>query len=332
MSFWKGKRILVTGGAGFTGSFLVERLAIEGARVRVADNLSNGSLENLESCRRDIEFLRSDLSEPDNCRLAVRGQEVVFHLAALVGGVEFNANHPGTMFTQNTLVNTNMLESARQHGVERYLCVSSACVYPRFCMVPTPETEGFKDEPEFTNRGYGWAKRAAELQAQFYADEYGMKIGIIRPYNTYGPRDHFDPDKSHVIPAVIKRIYNGENPLIVWGNGEQTRAFVYVTDVVEGMLRSLELYPRADALNIGVEEEVSIKDLVNLMVRLSGKKPEVVFDASKPAGQPRRNADISKAKKLIGYHTDVRLEEGLKNTIEWYLKKTCPSAPKEVEK
>lgn len=318
MSFWDRKNVLVTGGAGFIGSHLVEMLVKKKANVRVVDNLENGSLKNLELCENRIEFMNKNLTDPKACREAVKDMDIVLNLAAKVGGVGYNVKHPGTMFVKNILINTLMLEAARKECVERYLCVSSACVYPRYCTIPTPESEGFKDIPEPTNMGYGWAKRIAEVQAQTYAEEFGMKIAIVRPYNTYGPRDHFDPEKSHVIPAIIRRIFDGENPLVVWGNGEQTRAFVYVTDVARGMLLAIEKYPKADSLNIGTREEIKIKDLVNLIIELCGKRPKVIFDTSKPVGQPRRNANITKGKKLIGYEPKVSLKEGLKKTIEWY--------------
>lgn len=319
MSFWDGKKVLVTGGAGFIGSHLVEQLVAENAEVRAVDNLENGLLDNLELCRDKIEFITNDLTEPISCKAAVKGVELVFSLAARVGGVDYNIKHPATMFTQNVLINTLMLQAAREEAIDRYLCVSSACIYPRYCTIPTPESEGFKDEPEPTNRGYGWAKRIAEIQAQTYAQEFGMKIAIVRPYNTYGPRDHFSPEKSHVIPAIIRRIFNEEDPLVIWGDGEQTRAFVYVTDVVKGMILAVEKYPNADPMNIGTEEEIKIKDLVSLIVTLSEKRPKIVFDSSKPSGQPRRNADITKAENLIGYKPEVPLKEGLKKTINWYI-------------
>jgi len=318
MSFWYGKSVLVIGGAGFIGSHLVEMLVRENANVRVVDNLENSSLKNLESCEGKIVFINKDLTDSRACREVVKDMDIVLNLAAKVGGVGYNVKHPGTMFTKNVLINTLILEAARKEGVERYLCVSSACVYPRYCTVPTPESEGFNGVPEPTNIGYGWAKRMAEIQAQTYAEEFGMKIAIVRPYNTYGPRDHFDPEKSHVIPAIIRRIFDGKDPLFVWGNGEQTRAFVYVTDVNRGMLLATEKYLKADPLNIGTEEEIKIKDLVNLIIELSGKRPKVIFDTSKPTGQPRRNAYIIKARKLIGYEPKVSLKEGLKKTIEWY--------------
>jgi GDP-L-fucose synthase len=318
MTFWGEKNVLVTGGAGFIGSYLTEMLLLKGANIRIADNLENGSLQNLVSCKENIEFIKGDLTKQEVCDKIIQDIDIVLNLAAKVGGIGFNKAHPGTMFTSNVLINTQMLDAARKNDVERYLCVSSACVYPRYCTIPTPESEGFKDVPESTNSGYGWAKRMAEVQAESYAKEYGMKIAIVRPYNAYGPRDHFDPEKSHVIPAIIKKIVDGMNPIVVWGDGEQSRAFVYVTDIARGMMLAIEKYAEADPLNIGTDEEVKIKDLVRLIVKLSGKNPKVVFDSNEPAGQPRRNADIRKAKRLIGYQAQIPLEEGIKKTIEWY--------------
>lgn len=316
--FWEGKKVLVTGGAGFIGSFTVERLLREGAGVKVVDNLENGRLENLRSCKEAITFVEGDLRDGKVCVEACQGMEVVLNLAAKVGGIDFNKKHPGTMFTSNALIDTNMLEAARLCEVERYLCVSSACVYPRHSRYPTPEEDGFKDAPEPTNIGYGWAKRLAEVQSQCYAEEYGMEIAIARPYNTYGPRDHFDSDKAHVIPALIRRVLSGEDPLIVWGSGEQSRSFVYVEDVVEGMLLLTEKYPKADPVNLGSDEEIKIKDLARLIVDLCGRTCEIRFDRTKPDGHPRRNSDNTKAKEKIGFETEVPLKEGLQRTIDWY--------------
>ena len=318
MSFWKNKRVLVTGGAGFIGSHVAEMLLEKQAMVAVIDNLSNGDLKNLSNVRSQINFIQGDLTDFGVCLKKSRNQEIVIHTAARVGGIGYNKDHPGTMFRDNILINTNMLEAARQNRVERYQVVSSACVYPRFCTIPTPETEGFKDVPEPTNQGYGWAKRMAEVQAHAYAQEFGMKIGIVRPYNAYGPRDHFDPEIAHVIPALIQRIYAGENPLTVWGDGEQSRAFFYVADFARGLIEAIEKYPVADPINLGTDEEVKIKDLAQLIVKLSGKDIKILFDTSKPVGQPRRNSDTTKAKEKLGFEAKVKLEEGLAKTIRWY--------------
>jgi len=320
MSFWKNKNVLVTGGAGFIGSRLVEMLVSENAKVKVVDNLENGISENLTSVKSKIELVQNDLKTLKGCLEATSNIDIVMNLAAKVGGIEFNRQHPGMMFYGNVQISANMLEAARINKVERFLVVSSACVYPRNCKIPTPESEGFVYIPEPTNEGYGWAKRMAEFQGMAYANEFGMKIAIARPYNAYGPRDHFDPEKSHVIPALIKRIFDGENPVVVWGDGEQSRAFLYVEDFVRGLMEVTEKYAVADPINIGTDEEIKIKDLVNLTVELSGKNPKIVFDTSKPSGQPRRNCDTTKAKEKIGFVAKTKLKEGLKKTIEWYLK------------
>ncbi|MFH1905717.1 MAG: NAD-dependent epimerase/dehydratase family protein [bacterium] len=318
MNFWENKKVLVTGGAGFVGSHLVEMLVAQKAIVRIVDNLENSSLKNLGKVKGKIEFIKANLGDFERVKEVYKKQEVVFHLAAKVGGIEFNQLHLGTMFRDNVLINVNSLEAARKAGVERFLVISSACIYRRDCFIPTPEEEGFEGVPEPTNEGYGWAKRMAEVQGRLYAQEFGMKIGVVRPYNCYGPRDHFDPGKSHVIPALIKRIFDGENPLVVWGSGNQSRAFLYVEDFARGLVEAIEKYPVPDPINIGTDEEIKIKDLVNLLLKLSGKNPKVIFDASKPEGQPRRNCDTRKAKEKIGFEAKIRLSEGLKQTIEWY--------------
>ena len=320
MSFWKDRKILVTGGAGFIGSHLTELLVDEGSKVRVADNLENGSLANLKACLKKIEFMKGSLNDLSACRKAAKGCQIVMHLAAKVGGVGYNVKHHGTMFHDNVILNTNMMEAAHLEGVKKYLCVSSACVYPRYCTIPTPEEEGFKDDPEPTNFGYGWSKRIAELQARAYLQEFDMQIVVIRPYNSYGPRDHFQLDKAHVIPSLINKIAAREDPLIVWGDGEQTRAFVYVSDLACGMMLAIEKGASGEVFNIGTEEEIKIKDLVRLVVKTFGAKVNVKFDASHLGGQPRRNADISKAKKMLGFSPQVSLEQGLKETIKWYKK------------
>jgi len=312
------KHVLVTGGAGFIGSHLVELLKNEGANVTVADNLENGKLTNLHRLR--INFIRADLRNLKNCIAVTKGQDIVMNLAAKVGGIHYNKKHQAEMFYHNLMINSSMLEAARINDIEKFLVVSSACVYPRYCKVPTPETEGFKGEPEPTNKGYGWAKRIAEKQAEFYSKEYGMKIGIVRPYNCIGPRDHFNPEKSHVVPALIKRIYDGENPIVVWGDGEQTRSFIYVKDLVRGMLLAIQKYPKPDPLNLGSKEEIKIIDLIKLIIELSGKNVNILFDKYKPRGQPRRKCDVRKAEKKIGFVATTTLKDALRETINWYEK------------
>lgn len=320
MEFWNGKKVLVTGGAGFIGSYVVEQLVKKGADISVTiiDNLQSGELRNLEKVIDKIRFVKADLRNMKECLKICKGKEIVINLAARVGGIEYNRFHPATMFRDNMLININVLEAACQVNVERFLIVSSACVYPRNCTIPTPEEEGFKDSPEPTNDGYGWAKRMAEFMASAYHREFGMKIAIARPYNCYGPRDHFDPKTSHVIPALIRRVFDNENPLIVWGDGEQSRAFLYVEDLARGLIEVTEKYAECDAVNIGTDEEIKIRDLVKLILELSDKNPKVYFDSTKPSGHPRRNCNNRKAREKIRFEAKISLREGLKRTIEWY--------------
>lgn len=300
MNFYKNKRVFITGGHGFIGRVLVEMLKQAGAKVTAP---KHRELE-LKSARAVVR--------------AVSGHDLVFHLAAVVGGIHFNQIHPASLLRDNLLPTINVVEAARKAKVNRTLIVSSACVYPRFCTIPTPETDGFKAEPEPTNYGYGWSKRIAEILGKTYAQEYGMKIGLVRPYNAYGPGDNFDPARSHVIPALIKRVVDGENPLLVWGDGSASRSFIYVDDVVKGMMQALEKYPVPDPINLGTSEETKITDLVNLIVRLAGKKIKIQFDSGKPNGQPRRNCDVTKAKAILGFKAEIKLIQGLPEVIKYY--------------
>jgi len=314
-SFWKNKSVLVTGGTGFIGSHLVDRLVNFDSKVTV---LYRSTDKNIAHLKDRITLFKGDCTNIEDALAACKGQQIVLNLAARVGSIQYNMTHQATMMRDNLLIATTMLDAAKKTNVERFLVVSAACIYPRDCKIPTPETEGFRDEPEPTNGGYGWAKRMAELLGKYYQEEYGMKIAIVRPYNCYGPRDHFDPKVSHVIPGLIKRVLEGENPLKVWGSGNQTRAFLYVDDLVDGMLLATERYPLADAVNLGMDEEVSIKDLIHKIVKIASVKTEIVFDTTKPDGSPRKNCDNTKAREKLGFKAKVSLDEGLKKTIDWY--------------
>jgi GDP-L-fucose synthase len=318
VSFWSRKKVLVTGGAGFIGSHVVERLAAAGARVSVADRFGRNARRNLAAVWKDVRRVEGGLSGVDACRKAAKGQDVVLHLAAKVAGVGYNIGHHATMFRENMRLSMDMLEASRLAGVGRYLVVSSACVYPRDCKVPTPESEGFVARPEPTNEGYGWSKRMAEYMGAAYRDEYGMDVVVARPYNAYGPRDHFDAEKSHVVAALIKRVCDGEDPIVVWGNGKPSRAFLYVDDFARGLLLVAEKAKDAAPINLGSSEEVTIAELIKKIVRIAGSKARVRFDPSKPMGQPRRNCDSTLARERLGFKAAVSLDEGLKRTIEWY--------------
>lgn len=317
-NFWKSKKVLVTGGAGFIGSYIVELLLENGANVSITSIGDN--LKNVEHLAGDIEVIKVDLRNASDALLATKKKDIVLNLASRVAGIVYNSEHPVVMFNENVEISKNVLDAAYQNGVERFLVTSSACVYPRNCTIPTPETEGFLDDPEPSNLGYGWAKRVAELQGRFYNQEYGARVAIARPYNAYGPRDNFDPAISHVIPGIIKRVFDGENPLVVWGSGKQTRSFLYAADFARGLLDVTEKYAVCDPINIGTSEEVTIGDLAKMIVKISGKKTGIKFDTTKPDGQPRRNCDTAKAFEKTGFKAQVRLEEGLERTIEWYKK------------
>ena len=300
MSFYQNKSIFVTGGSGFIGSHLVKALKQKKAKLTAPT-------------RKQL-----DLSDKKAVNKAFQKVDYLFHLAAHVGGIHYNNAHPATLLYQNLLPTLNVLEAARLNKVKRVLIVSSACVYPRHCSVPTPESEGFLDHPEPTNFGYGWSKRIAEVLAQTYSQEHGMKIGIVRPYNVYGPGDNFDPKQSHVVPALIKKVCDGQNPLVVWGDGSATRSFIYVDDVVKGMMLALEIYPKPDPINLGTTEEISIKDLSQLIIKLAGSKATIKFDKSKPNGQPRRNCDTKKASRLLNFKATTKLVKGLPKAIKYY--------------
>ena len=290
-AFWKGRHVLVTGGGGFIGSHLVELLVDLGASVRILGRSEAACWRFLPHLKGRADAAACDLMDPEATRRAFAGADLVMHLAAVVGGIEYNIKHPASIFRGNMQMLLNVLEAARLCKTEKLLATSSACVYPRHCSIPTPESEGFKDRPEPTNEGYGWAKRMLEFLCEAYVREYGMFIRIARPYNAYGPRDNFDPASSHVIPALIHRVESGENPLVVWGDGTATRGFLHARDFALGLMAVIERSPQVEAINIGPSEEMSIRELAETIVRASGRDTSLVFDATKPAGQPRRCCD-----------------------------------------
>lgn len=318
--FWRGKRVLVTGGAGFIGSALSRKLLEAGAELRVADNVDPKVHGNLDGIADHIEFVRADLTDMEQALSAARGMSVVLNLAAKVGGISYNHHHQGTMSRLNTLLSLNVLEASRLAGVERHLVVSSACVYGNAVTIPMKESDGFIGDPEASNFGYSWAKRYAEIQAHTYANEYGMKVAIARPFNAYGPCDRFD-ETGHVIASLIRRICSGENPLTIWGTGRPTRSFLYVDDFADGLMLLAEKHACGQAVNLCGDREVSIADLAKLVCDAAGVKPDLTFDTSKPDGQPRRAGDTSLALSL-GFKPKISLEDGLRRTVEWYRSST----------
>ncbi len=317
-NLYKDKKVLVTGGAGFIGSHVVELLVEKGAKVTVPVRKTT-KLDFLSAVKDKVQFVEADLNDRSAVDRAMQGQEIVLNLAAAKGGGIANSiAHQASLCRDNLSVFLNVIDSARAAGVERFLVVSSACVYSRNAANPTPEEDGFKDVPEPANAGYGWSKRLEEYLGSAYAEEFGMKVAIARPYNAYGPRDDFFAPTSHVIPGLLRRIFDGENPLVVWGSGKQTRSFLYVEDFARGLLEVCEKYPNADVLNIGSSEEISIGELAKLLIELTGAKTDLVFDTGKPEGQPRRTCDTSKAKAKIGFQPSFSLRDGLAKTITWY--------------
>lgn len=324
MGFYDGKKVLVTGGAGFIGSYLTELLVEAGAKVTVADNLIRGSQSRIESVLSKINLKSVDLFKYEDCLAACKGQDVVMNLAAKVTGIEYNRFHMADMFETNMLIQMNVLKAAAESGVKRVLQVSTACIYPHDAIVPTPESEGERGSPEPTNEGYGFAKLMGEKLAKYYSREQDMHVVIARPFNAYGPRDHFDEATSHVIPAIMKRVLDGDNPVKIWGTGNQSRVFVHAKDIARGMMLVTEKAPAATAINIGHDEEVTIKQLFELICKVTNKFPKAFYDTSKPDGYPRRAADTTLLKKYTGFVPSISLETGLKEMLDYFLKQPTP--------
>jgi len=306
---YANKNVLVTGGTGLIGRPLVELLLQAGASVRVA------SLDDASRCPAGAEFVRGNLTHWDFCQTAVQGMDYVFHLAGVKGSPAMTAQRPASFFVPTISFNTNMMEAARQAGVERYLYTSTIGVY-------SPAEVFYEDDvwqtfPSPNDRFAGWAKRMGELQAEAYQIEYGWdKIAIVRPANVYGPYDNFDPNNAMVIPALIKRALDGENPLTVWGDGSAIRDFIHARDVARGMMLALENIT-GQPVNLGSGIGVTIKRIVEIIVSNVEIKPEVVWDTSKPSGDKKRLMDVSRA-KAIGFEPIISIEEGIKEVMDWY--------------
>ena len=315
-AFWSGRRVLVTGAGGFVGSHLTEELVARGARVTAA--VRREPAHFLDGVRDRIELRSGDLEDAGFCAKLVHGHGTVLHLAAHVGGIAYNRLHHATLFVRNLQPLMNMLEAARGASVERFLVTSSACIYRRDCPIPTPESDGTQGSPEPTNAGYGWAKRMQEYLGAEYAREFSLPVAIARPFNAYGPRDDFRAETSHVIPALIRKVLEGEGPVEVWGSGRQSRGFLYVTDLVEGLLRTAERHVEAEPVNIGPVEETTIGDLVRTILEISGRQRDIVFDTSRPEGQPRRACDTTTMRRVLDWTPTTTLALGLRRTIEWY--------------
>jgi GDP-L-fucose synthase len=312
MGFYTDKNVLVTGGTGLIGKPLVDMLMEENSRVRVV------SLDHASRANPEAEFMRLDLTRYENCERACEGMDYVFHLAGIKGSPKTARERPAGYFVPMMLFNTNMMEAARNLGVERYLYTSSIGVYSPAEIFY--EDDVWKTFPSENDRFAGWAKRMGELQAQIYeVEDKWDKIAIVRPANVYGPHDNFNPANSMVIPSLIKRAFDGEDPFVVWGDGSPIRDFIHSRDVARGMLSAIEVCPGPRMpLNLGSGIGYSIKELVEIISSNLDKKPKVVWDTSKPSGDKMRVMDIARAKEVLGWEPLVSLEEGVRGAMGWY--------------
>jgi len=307
MTYWTGRSVMVTGGGGFLGKAVVRLLEERGATDVVVPR------------SRDY-----DLRKPgDIARALEDGQpSVVIHLAAVVGGIGANRDNPGRFFYENAIMGIELMEQARRAGVGKFVQIGTVCAYPKFTPVPFHEDDIWNGYPEETNAPYGLAKKMLLVQGQAYRQQYGFDVIHLIPVNLYGPGDNFDPASSHVIPALIKKCVDardaGADHVEVWGTGSASREFLYVDDAAEGIVLGAERYDGAEPINLGVGSEITIRELVELIVQLTCFEGEIRWDASKPDGQPRRALDTSRAREMFGFAARTSFEEGLRNTIEWY--------------
>lgn len=308
--FWKNKTVIVTGGYGFLGSHLVEKL-------------SKLKPKNIFIPKRN----RFDLRDYKSCLKAFNGTDIVIHLAGNVGGIGYNQTKPAELFDDNILMGVNSMRAARICKVKKFVAIGTICAYPKFTPVPFKENDLWNGYPEETNAPYGLAKKMLLVQAQAYRQQFDFNAIYLLPVNLYGPGDNFDPKSSHVIPALIKKFVEAKKKnykkVVVWGSGKPTREFLYVKDAAEGILQATEKYNKPEPVNLGSGTEISIKDLAKLIAKITNFKGEIVFDKSKPDGQPRRRLDVTFAKKEFGFKAKTNFKTGLKNTISWYLKEVA---------
>ena len=304
--FWKNKKVVVTGGFGFLGSHLVEMLSkLKPKKIFIPSRK------------------KFDLRDYKDCLRAFRGADIVIHLAGNVGGIGYNQDKPAELFDDNILMGVNSLRAAKTTGVKKFVALGTICAYPKFTPVPFKEKNLWNGYPEETNAPYGLAKKMLLVQSQAYRKQYRFNSIFLLPVNLYGPGDNFDPRSSHVIPALIKKFIDAKNKksnrVVIWGSGKPTREFLYVEDAAEGILLATERFNKPDPVNLGSGFEISIKDLTKIIANETGFKGKVIFDKSKPDGQPRRRLDTSLAKKEFGFKAKTDFKIGLRKTIDWYL-------------
>lgn len=308
--FWQGKRVTVTGGAGFLGFHLVEKLRSHGADLIQVPRSGVYDLRRLDAIQR---LLRD--AKPD----------IVIHLAARVGGIGANRGHPAEFFYDNLMMSCQLLHESWRTGVKKFVAIGTVCAYPKYTLVPFKEEDLWNGYPEETNAPYGLAKKMLLVQSQAYRAQYGFNSIFLLPVNLYGPGDNFDLASSHVIPALIRKCLEAkeknQGKINVWGTGAPTREFLYVDDAAEGIVMAAERYDGGEPVNLGSGTEITIKDLLNLIAKLTGFDGSIEWDTTKPDGQPRRSLETSKAKKLFGFKAKTELEDGLRKTIEYYIRK-----------
>jgi GDP-L-fucose synthase len=305
--FWAKRSICVTGGAGFLGSYVLEKLTSRGAQNVFVPTIQEYNLVEPEDAKRMLHD-----SDPD----------IVIHLAANVGGIGANLSHPAEFFYDNLIMGVHLMHESWKRGVEKFIAIGTVCAYPKFTPIPFKEDNIWDGYPEETNAPYGLAKKMLLVQSQAYRNQYEFNSLFLVPVNLYGPRDNFNLETSHVIPALIRKALEaqdrGDQEIVVWGDGLPTREFLFAQDAAEGILLATERYNSSDPVNLGSGEEISIKDLAEKIVELTGFEGEIRWDTSRPNGQPRRALDTSRAKERFGFEAQVDLEEGLRRTVEWY--------------
>jgi len=302
---WKEKSIVVTGGSGFLGSHIVDSLRKKGA--------NNIIIPRSKDC---------DLRLRENCNMITKNVDIVFHIAAKVGGIGLNQEKPGDLFYDNLIMGVNLMEEARKNNVEKFITLGTICSYPKFTPVPFSEESIWNGYPEETNAPYGLAKKMLLVQSQAYKQQYDFRSVVVFPTNLYGPRDNFNDNTSHVIPALIKKIsiakHSKDKRIFLWGDGSPSRDFLYVDDATNGIILVAEKYDDPEPINLGTGKEITIKELANLLLELMNAELDIVWQTDKPNGQPRRCVSIEKAKQKIGFQPQIDLKEGLKRTIDWY--------------
>ncbi len=307
MGFWSGLRVVVTGGAGFLGSHLVECLRPQGCAEIVVPRSRDYDLVKAQAVQRLFRDARPD---------------IVIHLAARVGGIEANRRNPGRFFYENLMMGAQLMEEARLAGVRKFVAIGTICAYPKFTPIPFKEDDLWNGYPEETNAPYGMAKKMLLVQSQAYRQQFGFPAITLLPVNLYGPRDNFDLETSHVIPAMIRKFVEarraGQSEVVLWGSGKPTREFLFVRDAAQGILLATERYSGQAPVNLGAGFEISIADLATLIAKVTRYTGRLVWDASRPDGQPRRCLDVSRAEKEFGFRATTPFEEGLRETIAWY--------------